>query len=339
MAVQSEWSKIERRNVCELVRVGRQQARDRGRDGQVLDRGEAEQHDGVRQRLDLAGVAVVRGVGQLQHHRRECLVAGHDAREARDRRVGVVALLDDLREHLRHRQGQVAHVVDELASSATFSINAPLLTGSLIAHPYRQPRRRAYERGLREASARGARAHGRASELSRPASPAGRDARGLRMDCHADLRRHRRRGVPRLAPLRDPARATGTACICLDNLDTGSLTNIEHIRDDAFAFLNHDVDAAHPDRRAVDFVFHFASPGQPDRLPAAAAAHAQGRRLRHAQRARPGEVQARALPARLDQRGLRRPAACTRSPRATGATSTRSARAACTTRPSATPRR
>ena len=47
--------------------------------------------------------------------------------------------------------------------------------------------------------------------------------------------------------------------------------------------------------------------GEPDRLPAAAAAHAQGRLLRHPPHARPRQVQARALPDRLDQRGLRRP--------------------------------
>ena len=28
---------------------------------------------------------------------------------------------------------------------------------------------------------------------------------------------------------------------CLDNLDTGSLTNIAHLRDDAFTFVQHDV--------------------------------------------------------------------------------------------------
>ena len=48
--------------------------------------------------------------------------------------------------------------------------------------------------------------------------------------------------------------------------------------------------------------------GEPDRLPAPAAALAQGRLVRDAPRARPREVQARALPALLDERGLRRPA-------------------------------
>ena len=58
----------------------------------------------------------------------------------------------------------------------------------------------------------------------------------------------------------------------------------------------------------VDFVYHFASPASPDRLPAAAAAHAQGRLVRHAQRARAGEGASGAVPDRLDRRGLRRSA-------------------------------
>ena len=49
-------------------------------------------------------------------------------------------------------------------------------------------------------------------------------------------------------------------------------------------------------------------PGQPDRLPAPAAAHAEGRLVRDAPRARPGQAAPRAVPDRLDQRGLRRPA-------------------------------
>ncbi len=44
------------------------------------------------------------------------------------------------------------------------------------------------------------------------------------------------------------------------------------------------------------------------RLPAAAAAHAQGRLVRHAPHARPRQEAPRPLPDRLDQRGLRRPA-------------------------------
>jgi dTDP-glucose 4,6-dehydratase len=51
--------------------------------------------------------------------------------------------------------------------------------------------------------------------------------------------------------------------ICLDNLDTGTLENIEHIRDAGFEFRDVDVsdyiDIAEP----VDFVFHLASPASP----------------------------------------------------------------------------
>ncbi len=55
----------------------------------------------------------------------------------------------------------------------------------------------------------------------------------------------------------------GHRVICVDNLDTGSLTNIEQIRDEAFAFVNHDV-TRHLDLPGpVDFVFHFASPASP----------------------------------------------------------------------------
>jgi len=57
--------------------------------------------------------------------------------------------------------------------------------------------------------------------------------------------------------------AEGHRVICVDNLDTGSLSNIEHIRDDAFAFVNHDVIAHIDVPEAVDYVFHFASPASP----------------------------------------------------------------------------
>jgi dTDP-glucose 4,6-dehydratase len=50
---------------------------------------------------------------------------------------------------------------------------------------------------------------------------------------------------------------------CLDNLDTGSLTNIAHLRDDAFTFVQHDVTEHIDIPGDVDFVFHFASPASP----------------------------------------------------------------------------
>ena len=108
--------------------------------------------------------------------------------------------------------------------------------------------------------------------------------------------------------------------ICLDNLDTGTLENIEHIRDDALRLPQRRRQRAHRHRRAGRLRLPPGQPRQPHRLPAAAAAHAQGRLVRHPQRPRPGQVQARALPARLHLGGLRRPARASPEGDATGAT-------------------
>ena len=55
----------------------------------------------------------------------------------------------------------------------------------------------------------------------------------------------------------------GHRVICVDNLDTGTLENIEHIRSGDFVFLEHDMtrhlDIAEP----LDEVFHLASPASP----------------------------------------------------------------------------
>lgn len=50
---------------------------------------------------------------------------------------------------------------------------------------------------------------------------------------------------------------------CLDNLDTGSLTNIAHLRDDNFTFVQHDVTEYIDIPGDVDYVLHFASPASP----------------------------------------------------------------------------
>ncbi len=50
---------------------------------------------------------------------------------------------------------------------------------------------------------------------------------------------------------------------CVDNLDTGSLTNIAHLRQDAFTFVNHDVTEHIEIDGDVNYVFHFASPASP----------------------------------------------------------------------------
>jgi len=50
---------------------------------------------------------------------------------------------------------------------------------------------------------------------------------------------------------------------CVDNLDTGSLTNVAHLRQDAFTFVNHDVTEHIDIPGDVDYVLHFASPASP----------------------------------------------------------------------------
>ena len=47
--------------------------------------------------------------------------------------------------------------------------------------------------------------------------------------------------------------------ICLDNLETASLQNIDHIRDDAFSFVNGDVMKTIEVDEPVDYVFHLAA--------------------------------------------------------------------------------
>ena len=100
----------------------------------------------------------------------------------------------------------------------------------------------------------------------------------------------------------------GHRVICVDNLETGSLANIEHIRVPEFTHPPRGHHRAVLRRRAGRLRLPPRVAGVADRLPAAAAAHAQGRLLRHPPHARAGQAAPRALPDRLDQRGLRRPA-------------------------------
>ena len=71
---------------------------------------------------------------------------------------------------------------------------------------------------------------------------------------------------------------------------------------------------ADPGRRAARLRLPPRRAREPDRLHAAPAAHAEDRLVRDASRPRPREVEARAVPARLDERGLRRPARCIPQP-------------------------
>src|SRR3954470_1741320 len=57
--------------------------------------------------------------------------------------------------------------------------------------------------------------------------------------------------------------ADGYRVICVDNLETGSLQNVEHLRSEGFVFLNHDITEHLEISEPVDIVFHLASPASP----------------------------------------------------------------------------
>jgi len=57
--------------------------------------------------------------------------------------------------------------------------------------------------------------------------------------------------------------ARGHRVICVDNLETGTLRNIQHIRDDEFDFQMVDITEHYEIDGPVDFVFHMASPASP----------------------------------------------------------------------------
>jgi dTDP-glucose 4,6-dehydratase len=55
----------------------------------------------------------------------------------------------------------------------------------------------------------------------------------------------------------------GDRVICVDNLETGSLANIEHIRSPEFVHYNLDIIEPYYVDEAIDFVYHLASPASP----------------------------------------------------------------------------
>jgi len=62
----------------------------------------------------------------------------------------------------------------------------------------------------------------------------------------------------------DALLARGNRVICVDNLETGSLANIAHIRDpERFVHLNSDIIDPYFVEEPVDFVYHLASPASP----------------------------------------------------------------------------
>ena len=57
--------------------------------------------------------------------------------------------------------------------------------------------------------------------------------------------------------------AEGHRVLCVDNLDTGTLENIEHIRSPGFVFAQHDMIGHLEVSEPIDYVFHLASPASP----------------------------------------------------------------------------
>ena len=55
----------------------------------------------------------------------------------------------------------------------------------------------------------------------------------------------------------------GFRVLCVDNLETSSLENLEHLRDDAFVFLNHDMVEHLEVDEPVDVVYHLAALASP----------------------------------------------------------------------------
>ena len=55
----------------------------------------------------------------------------------------------------------------------------------------------------------------------------------------------------------------GHRVVCVDNLETGSLQNVEHLRGAEFTFVNHDLTRHLEIDEDVDFVYHLASPASP----------------------------------------------------------------------------
>ena len=57
--------------------------------------------------------------------------------------------------------------------------------------------------------------------------------------------------------------ARGIKVVSIDNLETGSLQNVEHLRDENFRFINHDITRHLEIEGPVDYIFHLASPASP----------------------------------------------------------------------------
>ncbi len=61
----------------------------------------------------------------------------------------------------------------------------------------------------------------------------------------------------------DQLLSRGNRVICVDNLDTGSLHNIEHIRVPEFSYVNCDITEPYFIDEQIDSIYHLASPASP----------------------------------------------------------------------------
>jgi dTDP-glucose 4,6-dehydratase len=57
--------------------------------------------------------------------------------------------------------------------------------------------------------------------------------------------------------------AEGHRVVCVDNLETGSLHTVEHLRGESFTFMSHDITRHIEVEGPVDIVYHLASPASP----------------------------------------------------------------------------
>ena len=123
---------------------------------------------------------------------------------------------------------------------------------------------------------------------------------------HGHLPRHGWRRVPRLAPVRRAAAPRPPRDLRRQRRDRDPSPTSSTSASPEFRFLHARHHRAVLRRRAGRRRLPLREPGVADRLPAAAAAHAQGRLARHAPHARPGQGAPRALRDRVDLGGLRR---------------------------------
>ena len=132
--------------------------------------------------------------------------------------------------------------------------------------------------------------------------------------------------------------AEGNDVICIDNFLTGSPDNIAHLfGNPRFTFIQQDVTNYIYVDGPLDAILHFASPASPvDYLELPIQTLKVGSLGTHkALGLAKAKRRASCSPPRRRSTAIRW---CIRRPKTTGATSTRSARAASTTRPSASPR-